>query len=314
MLSGAYPSQSGRVGILLSTFNGEAYLSEQLDSIVRQTWPDWKLYWRDDGSSDGTVALMRNFAAGAGAGRCLESAADGRMRVPHSYLTLLREAVADGVSFAAFADQDDVWLADKLRRGVQLLGDIPASLPALYCARQIFVDGNLRPIGLSALVRRPPGFPAALTQNIATGCTMMLNREAALLVAASKVPPGTLHDWWCYVLVTAAGGRLIFDSEPVILYRQHAGNAVGAPCSLTRRGLAAIRRGPGMFMDVFRQHVTALAEQTHLLSAPACIQLAKIDQALRGTRWERVRALATPGFRRQTWPEDLVFRLWFLAG
>ena len=94
------------------------------------------------------------------------------------------------------------------------------------------MDARLQRLGISGPLSRPAGFPASLTQNVATGCTVMLNRAAARLVAASRPSTGTLHDWWAYLLVTAAGGRLIQDEEPVVLYRQHAQNLVGAPASM----------------------------------------------------------------------------------
>ena len=91
----------------------------------------------------------------------------------------------------------------------------------------------------------------ALTQNVATGCTVMLNRAAADLIAASRAPGATLHDWWSYLMVSAAGGRVLFDAAPVVLYRQHEANALGAPASFPQRALAALRRGPATFMNGF---------------------------------------------------------------
>ena len=194
-------------------------------------------------------------------------------------------------------------------------GEASGNAPALYFARQQLVDAGLRPIGLPPPLRRPPGFPAALTQNLATGCTLMLNRAAAELVAASTAPAAANHDWWCYLVVAGAGGRLLSDATPTVLYhRQHAGNVVGAPASLLSRGLAALRRGPDGFMNILRQNVFALADQPHLLAPAAAAQAMAIARALRGGPLDRWRALRLPGLRRQTWQETLVFRLWFLLG
>src|SRR5205823_6058969 len=114
-----------------------------------------------------------------------------------------------------------VWLPDKLARGYAALAEVPPAVPGLSCARQILVDERLRPLGLSPRISREAGFPAALTQNIATGCTVMLNPAAAGLVAASHPPPSTWHDWWSYLTVAAAGGRILVDDAPSVLYRQH---------------------------------------------------------------------------------------------
>lgn len=306
-----------RVVILLSTLNGEAYLDAQMDSLLAQTHENWVLFWRDDGSRDATTLRMQNFAARAGQGRVIRvESADGRLGVTDSYLTLLRRVagILTETDAVAFADQDDVWLPEKLERGLAALRTVKAATPALYCARQKFVDSGLAPLGESERLRRPVGFPAALTQNVATGCTMMLNRAAVALVASSRPAPGTLHDWWCYLVVTAAGGVVLPDETATVLYRQHGGNLVGAPSTRLHRGLAALRRGPAQFMGQFRRHVAALADQPHLLTARAQQELKAIDRALRGGPWLRATALRMPGLIRQTVAETFLFRVWFLIG
>jgi glycosyltransferase involved in cell wall biosynthesis len=306
-----------RVILLLSTYNGEKYLDQQLESLLVQTHKNWVLYWRDDGSTDGTVAIMEAFAARAGQGRCVYiDPSRQRCGPTTSFLTLLTAAVEKlaALDAIAFVDQDDVWLPHKLARGLAALKTIPPDEPALYCAPQILVDAALRRIGISGRAPRGGAFPASLTQNIATGCTVMLNRAAAALVARSRPSPSTLHDWWCYLLVTAAGGRLVQDKEPVVLYRQHATNAVGAPASPVRRAIAALRRGPRQFMTVLRQHVAALAAQPELLSPKARDDVASLNRVLNASFIRRLAALTTPGFRRQYPAETMLFRAWFLIG
>ena len=308
---------SGRIAILLSTFAGERYLNDQLQSLLAQTHRDWVLYWRDDGSSDRTVTMMEAFARGPAAGRVVPvPGPEARLGAQASFFHLLAAALdADPDAEAlAYADQDDVWLPEKLARGRLALAGAPAGLPALYCARQILVDEHLRRIGLSVPVCRAPGFPGALTQNIATGCTVMLNPPAAALIAASRAPAETIHDWWSYLMVAAAGGRVLAYDTPTVLYRQHAGNLVGAPSSWPRRAVAALRRGPGAFMGVFRRNVAALEAHAHLLSPEARADLHAIQRALSGGRLSRAAILGMPGLRRQTWHETMLFRWWFLIG
>ncbi|MCQ8278481.1 glycosyltransferase family 2 protein [Acetobacteraceae bacterium KSS8] len=305
---------AGQVSILLSTFNGAAYLPAQLASFGTQSWRDWMLHWRDDGSSDGTSAILRSFAEGEGKGRCVEvSGAAGHLGIAGSFLSLLR--AVPPAAIVAFADQDDVWLPDKIERGVSALGALPETRPALYCSRQTLVDENLRPLGLSPHRAATPVFPAGLTQNVATGCTVMMNSAAAALVRASEAPDGTLHDWWSYLVVGAAGGVVINDPVPTVLYRQHIANAVGAPHSALSRGIAALRRGPDAFMGLFRRHVTALLRRPDQLSPQALRDLRLLEQALHGG--PMARALAMGRVRhlvRQTRLETALFRLWFLLG
>jgi len=302
-----------RVAILLSTWNGAAYLPEQLDSFLGLAGPAWRLYWRDDGSADGSAGIISAFAAAQPESRVVDCSDNrGHIGITASFLTLLRRAPQD--SLVAFADQDDVWLPDKLARGVAALSRVDAKAPALYCARQSLVDAALQPIGLSARLLEPPGFPQALTQNIATGCTVMLNAAAVRLIAASREPAGTLHDWWAYLVVTAAGGRVLMDEKPTVLYRQHRQNAVGVPLSPGKRALAAVRRGPGVFMRTFRQHTSALSAQPELLSPEAREALNMILAGLSDGTALRLRALRHTGLRRQNFAETQLFRLWYLLG
>jgi glycosyltransferase involved in cell wall biosynthesis len=349
---------SGRVAVLLSTYNGARFLPDQLRSLLAQEHRDWTLFWRDDGSSDATAALLQDFcrkpsppilhggrglgegggsvtpevracgttpltqpsppaSAGGEGSKCVAVAEPvGNLGVLDSFLTLLRAALPtlDTGDAAAFCDQDDVWLPHKLTRAVAALASVPQQTPALYCARQILVDANLNRLGLSPAFTHPPGFPASLTQNIATGCTILLNRAAASLIAGSRPPPGTLHDWWSFLLVTAAGGTVIADDEPALLYRQHAGNVVGARKSLLARALAAIRRGPGPFMADFRRHLDALASHEALLSPAARRDVAILQRAVARGPLARLAALGMPGLRRNRMAEGMLFRLWFVIG
>ncbi len=299
-------SRGGKVAVLLATRDGARFLPEQLASIEAQSYP-WELWWRDDGSRDATVALL------AGRGRRVDD--PEVLGAPGSFFALLRAAaptLAPG-DCVAFADQDDVWLPEKLARGAAALAQVPPARPAIYAARQVYTDAALHRLGVSARVHTP-GFPAALTQNLAIGCTVMLNAAAARLVAASHPPALTLHDWWSYILVTAAGGAFLWDDEAVVLYRQHPGNLVGAPLGPWRRGLAALRRGPGRFMRVMRAHLAALEADAALITPDARARVAALSGALAGRGVTRAKALATPGLHRQSRFEDWVFRLWFLIG
>ena len=299
-----------RVAILLSTYNGARFLPAQLESFQRQTEPDWLLLWRDDGSSDATIDIMDAFAREIGAERCRRVVVPGRLGVAGSFYALLAAAGPLGLP-VAFSDQDDVWLPEKLARA---LGALDAGEgPVLYCSRQMLVDDGLDPIGPSAPFHRPPSFAAALTQNIATGCTIVLDPAAAALVAASTPPVGPLHDWWSYLLVTGAGGRVVADPEPTMLYRQHAANLVGAPSSRRHRAAAALRRGPDAYLAMLRANVAAL-RRCDALTPSASRLVATLDHALHGGLLTRLRALFIRGLHRQTPLETALFRLWLLRG
>jgi glycosyltransferase involved in cell wall biosynthesis len=300
------------VTILLSTYNGETFLGAQLESFARQNLADWRLVWRDDGSTDRTVAMMRDFAAGLPAGVCVESASSGpHLGAAPSFLLLLKEARDDTI--IAFADQDDVWLDSKLDRAVAHImaaGD----QPALYCAQQFMVDEALRGSRKSAAHVNPPGFPASLTQNIANGNTLVMNRAACDLVTAIPGPEGTVHDWWSYIVVSACGGKVMFDTEPQILYRLHKNNLIAASPWVAARALAALDRGPEIFMTMMRRHVDTLDRHAGKLTPAARADLTMVLQGLQGDWRDRVAALRNNRFRRRTLLENLLFAYWFMTG
>ncbi len=297
------------VTILLSTWNGARFLPAQLASFATQTHRARRLRWRDDASTDGTRALLE---ATDGA----PLADDGvRRGITDSFTALLRAHVADGApGHVAFSDQDDIWLPEKLARGVAALDGVPASRPALYCAPQMLVDAGLHTIGPSPPLRRPPGFPDALAQNVATGCTVMANEAACRLVAGMPPPGGTLHDWWAYLVVSAAGGAVLVDRVPTVLYRQHDRNAIGSPRSRLRRAGGAMRRGPDAFMSTLRAHVRALSAHADRLAPASRALLTELEPVLDAGPLARARLLRRLRIARQTAAETALFRLWFVLG
>jgi hypothetical protein len=260
---------------------------------------------------------MLQFTAEVGEERCV-MINDARKRLwpTESFMALLRAAVPDlrANDSIAFADQDDIWLPDKLVRGVRALRRMDPTVPMLYCARVATVTTSLQHSSTTSISQHQSEFPAALTQNIATGCTVMMNRAAAVLVATSTLPRGTFHDWWSYVLVTAAGGQVHVDERVVALYRQHGRNFVGMPRSQLHRALAALRRGPTAFMGVLREHVTVLVAQPGLSATSNYSTLLRVHAALQGNIWQRLKALSVPGLRRRGVLETLLFRIWFVIG
>ncbi len=300
------------VAILLSTYNGARFLPEQLDSIARQTHGNWSLLWRDDGSTDQTLAIMRNFTRKIGVSRCREAADSGiHLGAAASFLSLLAQTPQSQA--IAFADQDDVWMPNKLARALPHIGHA-GSRAFLYCARQYLVDEQLQGRYLSILPGDRPGFPASLTQNIVHGNTMVMNRAAADLVRRIPGPPGTVHDWWSYIVISACGGSVLIDPEPVVLYRQHEGNLIGSPASTMARAKAALARGPGVFMTMMRRHVAQLSHHGDYLTEEARADLARIEAGLASRGLRRAWALRCPGFNRQTGLENLLFRIWFMTG
>jgi glycosyltransferase involved in cell wall biosynthesis len=289
---------SGRIAILLCTYNGARFLPTQLQSLAEQSWTGWRLIWRDDGSTDETPDILRRFAADRPAGQVVEHASSGRhLGVFDGFMTLL-----DGVEpdeMAAFCDQDDRWLSGKLARAATLLARVPDDRPGLYCSRQTLTDGTLTPTGVSASLSRPVEFPACLVENVVTGCTALLNSNAVAALRAAARPRKSLHDWWAFILVLALGGDVIFDEMPSILYRQHGGNSVGAAPSMAERLRRALRCGPKTLGGQLFDHLDALLANQHRIGAQRTRIVRRIRAAYAGNLLQRLGLLAIPGLRRQ---------------
>lgn len=216
-------SDMKRMTVLLSTYNGEPWIDAQLDSLERQTWPELRLLIRDDGSSDGTPGRLSAFASSSRLS--CEVLLGKNLGVFGSFMGLLAQA-GDDSSYYAFADQDDVWLPDKCERAAFLLAQIPDHIPAMVYGRLNYTDHRLKPTGLSPIPTQS-GFHTALVQNQATGCTVVMNAAARRKVLESVPDWALMHDWWCY-LVVSAFGEVMYDPHPSILYRKHSQNVTPA--------------------------------------------------------------------------------------
>lgn len=233
------------VQVLLATYNGARYLSAQLDSILTQSFKELQIVVRDDGSSDETVDIVEQVRKRDK--RIVACYRGEHKGVVGSFFELL--ARANG-KYVAFADQDDVWLPHKLERAVEALESTEPGVPALYCSRLIYVDKALNEIGRSRCPSKPLCIRNALVENIASGCTTVLNQPAAKLLTQFPTPADVqMHDWWSYIVISAFG-RVIFDEKPSILYRQHNSNAVGVATNpfhhFFRKVSGHLARKPGL--------------------------------------------------------------------
>lgn len=294
------PAATPDVTILLGLYNGARFLREQLASHAAQVGVRWRILAADDGSTDATRAILAAFAAEDPARRVGLIEGPGLGPAPN-FLRLLTAADPEA-PYAALSDQDDVWLPGKLARATAALHGLPSELPALYCGRTITCDARLRRLGLSPHFRLAPSFRNALVQNIAGGNTMVLNRAALRLARAAAAEAGevVMHDWWLYQLVTGAGGLVLYDSEPMVLYRQHGSNLIGANASLAARVKRARLVAGGLLHRWNETNVAALTASAHRLTPANRALLAAFAEAKRAPFRQRLGGLARLGLYRQT--------------
>lgn len=259
---GTAASTLPKVEVLLATFNGASFLQAQINSIFSQTWPNFSVIAGDDGSTDETMTILKEWERETARMHVLHSQPQGgAMR---NFARLIQESSA---SYVAFSDQDDVWDQDKLsitmgrmleeekRRG--------ANTPILIYTDLRLIDSRSRLLSPSlwqkARVRpQVATFSNMLAQNLVTGCSMLANR--ALLDLACPIPPqAIMHDYWL-ALVASAFGAAIPISQALVSYRQHATNLVGVgrPLSLKAR-IERIYSDPELWTWIWRAACQARA-------------------------------------------------------
>lgn len=223
------------VEIFMATYNGEPYLSAQIDSIVNQSYRNWSLIIHDDGSSDATVAIISRYADQYPGQVCFLSDGIKCGGAKCNFAHLMAHASAD---YIMFADQDDVWLPSKVKDSLEGLMAHEA-IKGKHVPLAVFTDLTVVDETLSVIApsfwafqsfkpRQQAGSLDELAiHNCVTGCTLLMNRSA-LSVCLPMLPVAVMHDWWCALKILQMQGALIPLTTPTVLYRQHSGNVVGA--------------------------------------------------------------------------------------
>jgi glycosyltransferase involved in cell wall biosynthesis len=267
-----------RVTVLMCTYNGERFLAEQLDSIARQTYPGWNVVVSDDGSTDSTLEILRQYSESWGEGK-LTVRQGPKRGFAANFMSVTCDVPAES-QFYAWADQDDIWQNNKLETALQLLQGLPEDIPTLYCARTELISDTGAVIGYSPLFGRPVSFANALVQSIGGGNTMVFNRVAReLFQNAGSHLDIVSHDWWAYLLVSGAGGQVFYDQFPSILYRQHEANLIGSNSGM-RAQLVRLRMMFGVrFRGWNQQNIAALDSIHSQLSQESQLTLAQFKKA-----------------------------------
>ena len=269
--------QAGRVAILLATYNGEQYLPAQLDSVLNQDFKDWHLLVSDDGSTDRTKGILADYQRRyPDKIRILEKdRPTGSAK--KNFLFLTRQAAE--YPYLMYCDQDDFWKPEKVRVTLEKMretegGDV--SVPCLVHSDLAVADQDLNILSpsffhFSGLSAERCALNQLLIQNIVTGCTMMINHALwKLAVRPADEEKVLMHDWW-FALIAAAAGRVGFIDNPLIFYRQHGDNSVGAKnmhsaetlalqmtkCKANRHALEGAMRQAGALLSVLDEELNA---------------------------------------------------------
>lgn len=287
------------VTIFMCTFNGEQFLGQQLDSIASQTFSNWSVIVSDDGSTDATLEILQRYRDNWGEGKLIVR--QGPRRGFAANFLSVTCSVRNRSHFYAWADQDDIWRNNKLETALSVMHRHPSNTPLLYSARTELIDGAGNSIGFSPAFERAPSFANALVQSIGGGNTMVFNSQTHdLLLQAGPELDVVAHDWWVYLLVAGAGGGVVHDLTPTLLYRQHEANIIGSNTGWRARVVRLRTMFNGRSRSWNDRNIAALDSVSSRLSAESGVRFEWFKKARSSKLIKRFLYLKRCGVYRQT--------------
>lgn len=206
-----------KVAVLISTYNGEKYLKEQLDSILNQTYKNIEIVIRDDGSSDSTKEIIKEYRQKHDNIILKEGTNIGFIK---SFFKLLEISHAD---YYAYCDQDDIWLENKLELAVRLLDEADNTKPNLAFGNSDYYDENMKLIN-EGEKHKTFSFQNSLYECVTQGMTMVINQKAKEIIIENLPEKCFFHDWWTYMICSGMG-KVFYSDETVVKYRRFQKNA-----------------------------------------------------------------------------------------
>ena len=296
-----------KVNILMSTYNGQQFLAEQIRSIQDQSYTDWTLFIRDDGSSDNTKEILKDFERQDSRIHLIDSDKSDNLGVIKSFHKLVNHDRAD---YYFFSDQDDVWLPNKLELSLKEAQNYLADLPLMVYMDLKVVNQDLE-IMTESMVKSQSHHANTelvqeLTENTVTGGVAMINHALAEMWQVTD--DILMHDWYL-ALLASAFGNLVFIDQPGELYRQHSDNVLGAR-TLSKRFKKWIR--PHILFAVYWDLIKNSQKQArHLLQMPLSQSNRELIEAfvtiMDKPMLERFRILRKYGLRKNKAFHTLVF-------
>jgi glycosyltransferase involved in cell wall biosynthesis len=260
---------------------------------------------RDDGSNDGTLDLLNEYASAHTTIRVVRGSHVG---FAQSFFKLL-EMSSPSADYLALCDQDDVWLEDKVSRAVELVCRYPLDTPVMYCSRLTVVDKKLSLLGYTNLSRNGLSFRNALLEcPQGLSCTILLNKASRQLLR--EFPDQVYcHDWWIY-LVLSCFGNLIYDKEPKILYRIHDSNTFGIQLGFLDKWRTKIHRfKTGQFQLMMNQAMEFMRIYGSSLSNDDRQVLERFIANRQRKWWDRIRYALSCEIYHQSTLEHLILRV-----
>ena len=248
-----------KVLVVMSTFNGEKYLSEQIDSILSQIGVDITLVIRDDGSKDRTTEIIKKYAS---KNNRIVPIYGRNIGFRKSFFNTLREYYSEDFDYYSFSDQDDVWMPEKLIKAIEALKKITdLNKGKLYASSLNVVDQSLKPMYINSFTNLRVSYGSALSRQRLAGCTMVFDSKIAKLCIKfdmDRYPEKLIsHDGAVYYICLACGGNVYYDENSFIKFRRHTG-------TVTEHGRGVIKRVESI-TNIFKEYRNTRYEQNKAL-------------------------------------------------
>lgn len=298
-----------KVNIVMSTYNGEKYLADQIKSIQSQTFEDWQLLIRDDGSSDNTVSVIRDMAKKDDRIHFINDGQNENYGVIKSFYHLVKYDSAD---YYFFSDQDDVWLPEKMEMTLKRAQIESSDNPLLVYTDLKVVNEDLEVLQESMIKSQShhanTELVQELTENTVTGGTMMINK--ALADKWQVYDNLLMHDWYL-ALLAASLGKLVYIDQATQLYRQHEANVLGAR-TWSKRAKNWLK--PNTLISKYWWLIKSSQNQAEKLLAQemseSSTQMVKVYVHLMDNNWlDRWRLLREYKFKKNRWFHTFVFTI-----
>lgn len=297
-----------KVKVLLSAYNGDRYICDQIDSILAQSYQNIEIIVRDDGSADQTVRKLRRYEKE----HKIHLIQGENIGFINSFLRLIEES--GEADYFAFCDQDDIWLPDKIQMAVDVLNIQDHSVPLLYFSNYDFYSSDMKFLDHGRMLSIGPSFQNALVDCMPLGISSVFNKRTCDSIRDHMPKSCCGHDWWTYLLC-AGTGKVIFENKVTVKYRRHEKNVSAGGMDFVRFQIWRFKKF--FIHDYFynvREQIREFAKHYQAQLKPEDKSLLDLFLTDRYSFKNAVKKMFYPQRYRSVWADELMVRFLFLIG
>ena len=289
-----------KVAIVLGFYEGYEFINRQLQSIFNQTHQEFIIFVTDDNSKD-KFSLDKLNINESNKKKIRIKIRNKNIGYAQNFLNAL-VSIDGHFDYYAFSDQDDIWHREKLEKAINSLEEYPYDQPNLYGSRTELIGAREEiKLGKSIEFKKSPSFQNAITQNIFGGNTMVFNRNAFDLICSCNINQKIIaHDWWCYQIISGAGGNVFYDKNIYLKYRQHNNNLIGSNITLKDKWMRFCKVVNSNFKIQNDYNLKAIINNQNLLIKSNRITLNNFIKARKSSFLGRIFYFLKSGVYRQT--------------